>query len=73
MHSKKLHGLEGSNCHVFQFLSSFFFQNLWLTFFNYRGGGNIVQIVHRHHFASHLKRMAVVVRVQEQFLAFVKV
>ncbi|PSR88079.1 Manganese-transporting ATPase [Actinidia chinensis var. chinensis] len=37
-----------------------------------KGGGNIVQIVHRHHFASHLKRMAVVVRVQEQFLAFVK-
>ncbi|KAL3655459.1 putative manganese-transporting ATPase pdr2 [Castilleja foliolosa] len=37
-----------------------------------KGGGNIVQIVQRHHFASHLKRMAVVVRVQEQFLAFVK-
>ncbi|CAL5420656.1 unnamed protein product [Camellia sinensis] len=36
------------------------------------GGGNAVQIVQRHHFASHLKRMAVVVRVQEQFLAFVK-
>ncbi|XP_028078830.1 probable manganese-transporting ATPase PDR2 isoform X2 [Camellia sinensis] len=37
-----------------------------------KGGGNAVQIVQRHHFASHLKRMAVVVRVQEQFLAFVK-
>ncbi|GFQ04580.1 probable manganese-transporting ATPase pdr2 [Phtheirospermum japonicum] len=37
-----------------------------------KGGGNTVQIVQRHHFASHLKRMAVVVRVQEQFLAFVK-
>ncbi|KAL8463122.1 hypothetical protein ACS0TY_033955 [Phlomoides rotata] len=37
-----------------------------------KGGGNSVQIVQRHHFASHLKRMAVVVRVQEQFLAFVK-
>ncbi|KAL6960264.1 hypothetical protein U1Q18_043449 [Sarracenia purpurea var. burkii] len=36
------------------------------------GSGNGVQIVQRHHFASHLKRMAVVVRVQEQFLAFVK-
>uniref|UniRef100_A0A5B6ZWT1 Putative manganese-transporting ATPase PDR2 isoform X1 n=1 Tax=Davidia involucrata TaxID=16924 RepID=A0A5B6ZWT1_DAVIN len=37
-----------------------------------RGAGNAVQIVQRHHFASHLKRMAVVVRVQEQFFAFVK-
>ncbi|KAK4833823.1 hypothetical protein QYF36_011922 [Acer negundo] len=37
-----------------------------------KGGGNAVQIVQRHHFASHLKRMAVVVRVQEEFLAFVK-
>ncbi|XP_022882180.1 probable manganese-transporting ATPase PDR2 isoform X2 [Olea europaea var. sylvestris] len=35
-------------------------------------GGNAVQIVPRHHFASHLKRMAVVVRVQEQFFSFVK-
>lgn len=38
-----------------------------------RGNGNAVQIVQRHHFASHLKRMAVVVRVEEQFFAFVKV
>ncbi|KAH9781723.1 putative manganese-transporting ATPase PDR2 [Citrus sinensis] len=38
-----------------------------------RGGGNAVQIVQRHHFASHLKRMSVVVRVQEEFFAFVKV
>ncbi|XP_028113272.1 uncharacterized protein LOC114311332 isoform X2 [Camellia sinensis] len=30
-----------------------------------KGGGNAIQIVQRHHFASHLKRMAVVVRVQE--------
>ncbi|KAL6511787.1 putative manganese-transporting ATPase pdr2 [Orobanche gracilis] len=37
-----------------------------------KGGANTVQIIQRHHFASHLKRMAVVVRVQEQFLAFVK-
>nr|GMC63166.1 probable manganese-transporting ATPase PDR2 [Ipomoea batatas] len=37
-----------------------------------KGGGDAVQIVHRHHFASHLKRMAVVVRMQEQFFAFVK-
>ncbi|KAG5560835.1 hypothetical protein RHGRI_004001 [Rhododendron griersonianum] len=37
-----------------------------------KGSGNAVQIVQRHHFASHLKRMAVVVRIQEQFLAFVK-
>ncbi|XP_038988652.1 probable manganese-transporting ATPase PDR2 [Phoenix dactylifera] len=37
-----------------------------------RSGGHAVQIVKRHHFASHLKRMAVVVRVQEQFLAYVK-
>ncbi|KAI7998050.1 Protein MOR1 [Camellia lanceoleosa] len=33
-----------------------------------KGGGNAVQIVQRHHFASHLKWMAVVVRVQENFL-----
>ncbi|KAL4323433.1 hypothetical protein GQ457_11G011050 [Hibiscus cannabinus] len=38
-----------------------------------KGTGNSVQIVQRHHFASHLKRMAVVVRVQEEFFAFVKV
>ncbi|KAM4114254.1 hypothetical protein ACJW30_04G055300 [Castanea mollissima] len=37
-----------------------------------RGSGNAVQIVQRHHFASHLKRMAVVVRIQEEFFAFVK-
>lgn len=37
-----------------------------------KGSGNAVQIVQRHHFASHLKRMAVVVRIQEEFFAFVK-
>ncbi|KAF5792044.1 putative P-type Na(+) transporter [Helianthus annuus] len=37
-----------------------------------KGGGSSVQIVQRHHFASHLKRMAVVVRTEEQFYAFVK-
>ncbi|KAJ6841422.1 putative manganese-transporting ATPase PDR2 [Iris pallida] len=37
-----------------------------------RSGGHAVQIVQRHHFASHLKRMAVVVRTQETFFAFVK-
>ncbi|KAK7350766.1 hypothetical protein VNO77_09701 [Canavalia gladiata] len=37
-----------------------------------KGSGHPVQIVHRYHFASHLKRMAVVVRIQEEFLSFVK-
>ncbi|RVX21641.1 putative manganese-transporting ATPase PDR2 [Vitis vinifera] len=37
-----------------------------------KGSGQAVQIVKRHHFASYLKRMSVVVRVQEEFLAFVK-
>lgn len=37
-----------------------------------KGGGEAVQIVHRHHFASHLKRMSAVVCVQEQYFAFVK-
>ncbi|KAB2048726.1 hypothetical protein ES319_A13G130400v1 [Gossypium barbadense] len=37
-----------------------------------KGSGNPVQIAQRHHFASHLKRMAVVVRVQEDFFSFVK-
>ncbi|KAG8376204.1 hypothetical protein BUALT_Bualt09G0038800 [Buddleja alternifolia] len=37
-----------------------------------KGSGNFVQIVQRHHFASYLKRMSVVVRVQEEFFAFVK-
>ncbi|KAK7316886.1 hypothetical protein RJT34_00666 [Clitoria ternatea] len=37
-----------------------------------KGNGHPVQIVHRYHFASHLKRMAVVVRIEEQFFAFVK-
>ncbi|GJM88530.1 hypothetical protein PR202_ga04604 [Eleusine coracana subsp. coracana] len=31
-----------------------------------------VQIVHRYHFASHLKRMSVVVRIQDKFYAFIK-
>ncbi|KAG6503109.1 hypothetical protein ZIOFF_035399 [Zingiber officinale] len=35
-------------------------------------GGQAVQIIQRHHFASHLKRMGVIVRIQDQFLAFVK-
>ncbi|OWM80718.1 probable manganese-transporting ATPase PDR2 [Punica granatum] len=37
-----------------------------------KGSGNAVQIVQRHHFASYLKRMSVVVRVEEEFFAFVK-
>ncbi|KAL5979329.1 putative manganese-transporting ATPase pdr2 [Asimina triloba] len=37
-----------------------------------KGAGLAVQIVQRHHFASHLKRMAVVVRIQDEFFAFVK-
>ncbi|KAM7257615.1 hypothetical protein ACFE04_013356 [Oxalis oulophora] len=37
-----------------------------------KGSGNSVQIVQRYHFASHLKRMAVVVRINEEFFAFVK-
>ncbi|KAJ4971211.1 hypothetical protein NE237_004310 [Protea cynaroides] len=37
-----------------------------------RGSGHAVQIVQRYHFASHLKRMSVVVRVNEEFFAFVK-
>ncbi|PKA61130.1 putative cation-transporting ATPase [Apostasia shenzhenica] len=37
-----------------------------------KSNGNSVQIVHRHHFASHLKRMSVVVRIQEEFFVFVK-
>ncbi|KAK8457839.1 hypothetical protein SEVIR_3G255000v4 [Setaria viridis] len=35
-------------------------------------GGQPVQIVHRFHFASHLKRMSVVVRIQDKFYAFIK-
>ena len=46
---------------------------LSLLLFYCRSGGQAVQIVQRHHFASHLKRMAVVVRIQEEYLAFVKV
>ncbi|KAH7542324.1 hypothetical protein FEM48_Zijuj02G0061500 [Ziziphus jujuba var. spinosa] len=37
-----------------------------------RGGGNAVQIIQRHHFASHLKRMAVVVRIEEEFFALLQ-
>lgn len=37
-----------------------------------RGSGHAVQIIQRHHFASHLKRMAVIVRIEEEFFAFVK-
>ncbi|OVA03886.1 Cation-transporting P-type ATPase [Macleaya cordata] len=37
-----------------------------------KGGNHSVQIIQRHHFASHLKRMAVVIRVEDAFFAFVK-
>ncbi|KAL8136980.1 hypothetical protein V2J09_002981 [Rumex salicifolius] len=37
-----------------------------------KGSGNAVQIVQRYHFASYLKRMSVIARVQEEFFAFVK-
>ncbi|KAJ7945181.1 Cation-transporting ATPase [Quillaja saponaria] len=37
-----------------------------------KGSGHPVQIVQRYHFASHLKRMSVVVRIQEEYFAFVK-
>lgn len=55
---------------VFSLSSS---MQLFTILINCRGGGNAVQIVQRHHFASHLKRMAVIVRIQEEFLVFVKV
>ncbi|PWZ36556.1 putative manganese-transporting ATPase PDR2 [Zea mays] len=35
-------------------------------------GGQPVQIVHRYHFASHLKRMSVIVCIQQKFYAFIK-
>ncbi|CAK9272759.1 unnamed protein product [Sphagnum jensenii] len=38
----------------------------------YSGSGQPVQIVQRHHFASHLKRMAVVARTEDNFFALVK-
>jgi len=50
--------------------SSLFFHD---SLSNFRGSGHPVQIVQRYHFASHLKRMAVIVRIQEEFFAFVKV
>ncbi|XP_024368121.1 probable manganese-transporting ATPase PDR2 isoform X1 [Physcomitrium patens] len=37
-----------------------------------KGTGQPVQIIQRHHFASHLKRMAVVARIEEKFVALVK-
>ncbi|CAM6077612.1 unnamed protein product [Sphagnum tenellum] len=37
-----------------------------------KGSGQPVQIVQRHHFASHLKRMAVVARTEDNFFALVK-
>lgn len=37
-----------------------------------KGNYQPVQILQRHHFASHLKRMSTVVRVQDSYLAFVK-
>lgn len=43
------------------------------VFFHHRPGGQPVQIVHRYHFASHLKRMSVIVRIQQKFYAFIKV
>lgn len=37
-----------------------------------KGSCEPVQILQRHHFASHLKRMSTVVRVQDSYFAFVK-
>uniref|UniRef100_A0A0E0L2C5 Cation-transporting ATPase n=2 Tax=Oryza punctata TaxID=4537 RepID=A0A0E0L2C5_ORYPU len=37
-----------------------------------KSGGQPVRIVHRYHFASHLKRMSVVVSIQEKYYAFIK-
>ncbi|KAJ1440440.1 P-type ATPase [Sesbania bispinosa] len=37
-----------------------------------KGNAHPVQIVQRYHFSSHLKRMTVVVRIEEEFFAFVK-
>uniref|UniRef100_A0A0E0DR73 Cation-transporting ATPase n=1 Tax=Oryza meridionalis TaxID=40149 RepID=A0A0E0DR73_9ORYZ len=37
-----------------------------------KSGGQPVKIVHRYHFASHLKRMSVVVSIQEKYYAFIK-
>lgn len=68
----------GQACHFFYFICCSVgfcahIKPLSDLFFLCRGGGEAVQIVQRHHFASHLKRMAVVVRIQEEFFAFVKV
>uniref|UniRef100_I1PVH6 Cation-transporting ATPase n=1 Tax=Oryza glaberrima TaxID=4538 RepID=I1PVH6_ORYGL len=37
-----------------------------------KSGGQPVKIVHRYHFASHLKRMSVVVSIHEKYYAFIK-
>ncbi|CAH8303974.1 unnamed protein product [Eruca vesicaria subsp. sativa] len=37
-----------------------------------RGNGNSVQIMQRYHFASHLKRMSVIVSIQQEYFVFVK-
>ena len=53
--------------------------NFWMKLvltsldFIFRGNYEPVQILQRHHFASHLKRMSTVVRVQDSYFAFVKV
>ena len=59
-----------------EYLDNNLFVDYWfflLFVIDCRGSGHAVQIVQRHHFASYLKRMAVVVRMEEEFLAFVKV
>ena len=43
------------------------------VFSHHRPGGQPVQIVHRYHFASHLKRMSIIVCIQQKFYAFIKV
>uniref|UniRef100_A0A0D3E1K0 Cation-transporting ATPase n=1 Tax=Brassica oleracea var. oleracea TaxID=109376 RepID=A0A0D3E1K0_BRAOL len=37
-----------------------------------KGNGNSVQIMQRYHFASHLKRMSVIVCIQQEYFMFVK-
>ncbi|CAF2036704.1 unnamed protein product [Brassica napus] len=37
-----------------------------------KGNGNSVQIMQRYHFASHLKRMSVIVCIQQEYFVFVK-
>ena len=61
-----------SNCLHFNINNNTMFNTVFLVI-PCRGNGQTMQIFQRNHFTSHMKRMVVVARVQDEIFSFVKV